>query len=554
MGLIKYENKMPEGQKGNVLILAILMLALGAIIIAPLLAFAASGLKQGTIIEERTIQLYVADGGMEQAVFWINNPDSITVAELPTDVGDSGSLPLATANDIYYKTYVTLFSTDSGTNTYLVTTYAGPDISDNSNPEDVQIGQYTRIDAQVTSGSSYGSPFTNAIVAVNGFTSTTNGGELVKGDVFIINGGMTLPKKEGFSISGDVYCNGDITGKGNITGTDIMVTPGSTVSSGVKHPNADITYGTQTFSLPDEAMMDLRTDMIERTSDVDEVTVGTEWSYSGDLAASGFYSETPSYSVNGNVTFGWQSVIFNCPVYISGNLTFGSGNATFYGPVTVEGTIYMTGSGNITFHDTVTAGNIEKAGSSSPVFYDAVKVENDFTFPTGSGDPVFYSTLYIGGNLSSAAGYVITLSDALYVGEDLILEAGAYIKTAPNSENKYIIVDGDIKMTGGTALGDNEIPLIINLPQPLGTSTTITLDNGANAYAAIYAPYANATLLGNGQLHGAIIANTVTLGDGKGSPGITYNSSLINRDDIPNGGISSGSGPASVETWDISLS
>lgn len=56
-----------RSQHGQVMIIALILIALVSLMIPPLMGFMSSGLKQGTALENRTNQLYIADAGIESA-------------------------------------------------------------------------------------------------------------------------------------------------------------------------------------------------------------------------------------------------------------------------------------------------------------------------------------------------------------------------------------------------------------------------------------------------------------------------------------------------------
>lgn len=58
-------------EKGNVLILVLVLLVLGGLILAPLLGLMSTGLAAGQVYEERTSQLYAADAGVEDTINWL---------------------------------------------------------------------------------------------------------------------------------------------------------------------------------------------------------------------------------------------------------------------------------------------------------------------------------------------------------------------------------------------------------------------------------------------------------------------------------------------------
>jgi hypothetical protein len=67
-------NKLIRCEKGQALIIAMILMLLGSLIIAPMLAYMGSGLKVGKDVhEERMDELYAADAGAEDALWYIQN-------------------------------------------------------------------------------------------------------------------------------------------------------------------------------------------------------------------------------------------------------------------------------------------------------------------------------------------------------------------------------------------------------------------------------------------------------------------------------------------------
>jgi len=84
-------NKSIRDEKGQALILALILLLIGGLIIAPLMGFMSTGLIAGQVFEKKMDGLYAADAGVEDALWKIKNdppatyPDSY---ELPADVNE----------------------------------------------------------------------------------------------------------------------------------------------------------------------------------------------------------------------------------------------------------------------------------------------------------------------------------------------------------------------------------------------------------------------------------------------------------------------------------
>ena len=64
-------NKLRRIEKGQALILVLVLLAVGGVMIAPLLAYMGTGVKTGMVFEEKTHELYAADAGVEDALWQI---------------------------------------------------------------------------------------------------------------------------------------------------------------------------------------------------------------------------------------------------------------------------------------------------------------------------------------------------------------------------------------------------------------------------------------------------------------------------------------------------
>jgi hypothetical protein len=65
--------KMRKNEKGQALVLVLILLLVGSLIIAPLLAFMGTGLKAGTTHEQKMDELYAADAGINDGMWQIKN-------------------------------------------------------------------------------------------------------------------------------------------------------------------------------------------------------------------------------------------------------------------------------------------------------------------------------------------------------------------------------------------------------------------------------------------------------------------------------------------------
>jgi hypothetical protein len=93
-----------KNEKGLALIYALLALALGAVITVPLLSLMNTGLVAARVNEDKTLELYAADAGIDDAIWKLNNCKLVLGAGTPFDyyyihpdtgleVNESGYLP-----------------------------------------------------------------------------------------------------------------------------------------------------------------------------------------------------------------------------------------------------------------------------------------------------------------------------------------------------------------------------------------------------------------------------------------------------------------------------
>jgi hypothetical protein len=141
-------------EKGQTLILVLILLAVGALIIAPLLNYMGTGLISGEVYDKKTDELYAADAGAEDAVWKIQNQ----VDEVYYLYCGQGNHTLSyNITDVNGKSVaVTIAYVDS--KTYRVESTATGD------------GSGTEIDAYITGKSRYGdfSGMLNHVVTTQG--------------------------------------------------------------------------------------------------------------------------------------------------------------------------------------------------------------------------------------------------------------------------------------------------------------------------------------------------------------------------------------------------
>jgi hypothetical protein len=86
-----------EGEGGQALILALILLLVGGLITAPLVAFAGNGVLNGEVYQGRTTELYAADAGVEDALWRIQHGE---IALCPGNPTHKYSIPDMNGNSV----------------------------------------------------------------------------------------------------------------------------------------------------------------------------------------------------------------------------------------------------------------------------------------------------------------------------------------------------------------------------------------------------------------------------------------------------------------------
>jgi hypothetical protein len=400
-------------ENGQVLVLVLVVLLVGALLMGALMGLVGTGITTGTVYENRTSSLYAADSGVQDAIWQLNNTTGNAKVPNPNDTNYS-----LTENN--YLVNVSIHLQDS------VPTYR-------------IIATATKTGSLSTTVTAYvqpnnGSPIFNDAINATGNITFNAGNASITGDVFSQSGQIIFPGSGSNTLNGDVYAPGGIPsgGKGTIDGT-VTVNTGSTVSSSVS--NSGVTTGSENFIPPTTKMTKL-----DNQVQSDATIAPTGISIIGPVTLSNLGSSSNPYAYPA-ISDPNQS-----EYYVSGDLNFTNGNyITFNEPVYVTGNVSIAGNPNIVFNDGVYIGGNLNISSNSL--------------------QEFSSTLYVGGNLISNGR--VQADNAEYIGGALTLTNGAYVyesTSAATADNKVIVVDGAISMSGGTSLGNtNQIPLIIDL-------------------------------------------------------------------------------------------
>lgn len=152
-----------NGQKGAALIVLLIVLAVIGLILPPALSLGVSGIKIEKLVESRTTQLYAADVGVQQVLWWLK---TITYSNLPSTTGTFVEFPPADVTTIgNERVFAFLEYVDkvSLTSRFRITSLAGPGVIHdhvlNNQPSD-----YTKIVSYVTTDSGDFSGIMNQVI------------------------------------------------------------------------------------------------------------------------------------------------------------------------------------------------------------------------------------------------------------------------------------------------------------------------------------------------------------------------------------------------------
>ncbi len=97
-------NKLIKNERGQALLIVLVMMLMGGLIITPLLSYMSTGLRAGKVHEEKMAELYAADAGIQDAIHKMLADDP----SLPLIVGENWTYYISNLNDKYVKVEIVL--------------------------------------------------------------------------------------------------------------------------------------------------------------------------------------------------------------------------------------------------------------------------------------------------------------------------------------------------------------------------------------------------------------------------------------------------------------
>ncbi len=508
------------GERGAILPLVLVFLALGLLLLTPALNLGFTSLVSTTTTEAKALELHAADAGVEDALHWLlhaETGDPRYVEDPPGAWERSSPLSL---ND----SEVSVSFVEVGDDVLITSTASSP-------------WGVTTVDAliEVVRGQGGGNIFENALTALGGNVTLGGGSSITSdppedkaGDVFAA-GLLTLNPSA--SVEGTVYAETGITMGWSTSIDGDAYTPGT-----ITQPNnaPDFITGDNNYGAAHQDPKSLTTDELNGiVTGIHDITCFAALA-SGPVTRNGHWTIphypvppsvfTSSEHVSGNMGINTgTSIVFTGSLHVDGNLTINSSGETFTfeGPVVVGGVLTVQ-NGHAVFQDSLwTGGDLALTGSGAATFGGPVRVGRDLKL--GSGGAVsFGSTICVVRDLLTSGSREVQLGGDAHVGRHVTL----------NGSSKFvgghtIVAIGNVTLTGSTRIEDvDDLPFIVS---PTGS---FSVSGSGYASAAVYAPEATVSLTGSAKVYGAIVCDSISI---TGSASIEFPVSLRDRTDFPGG-------------------
>jgi hypothetical protein len=532
MKLLKTMKRKLKDEAGQALAMALIMLVLGGLLVVPTLAFMTTNLTANRIIDEKNLETYAADAGIQYAYWRFLNDVDFNPATDPLEFPPELN-PVNECNVTLDKQYV-------GDFTYRITSVAYDPVADKTTTIEAY---FLANAAQYEAGPS---PFDYAVATLGPDGTLTMG---PKGSSTITCDPPPPPYE------GNVYVTGDI-----VLGSSNKIYGTATLTGNCNIPGNVLGGVEPGDPLERPAWLDTKTtEFIASTAVTVPTCSGT--TYSSWTPAPGTYNG--AYQVTGDMTIsGNGTYTFTGPVCVGGRLSIqnGANFVTFQQPVKVNSYVSLIGNGRVEFQDTLYIGGyLECAGSRSAKFKGQVAVNGgsrtgDYIVNFGGNkydatyDVVFEKTLRATEpNLTCylvrfGSGRTYTFYDVIYTTESIVFDgASSTVNIA-----RAIVADCNINISNGAkalSSGPETMPFYIS------THGGVNLTGDVEAMALVYAPEGQAYVDGSSKLTGALVAKSAWL---KGNVTLKYPVLLRDRDDIhPGQGGEPGESLFSIVSYEI---
>lgn len=509
-----------SAQEGRALALALIVLAVGCLLIPPFLAHISTSLLATEATEEGLKEQYGADAGVENAL-WQLVSGGLEVSE-----GEpAAALPEFTINNKIVNVTVE----NEGDGIYKITS-----IATSADGGSTTIVSYVRIADSNSDDSSAFAAFGYAIGSLDGDIDL-GGSSMVYSDNY--------PELDGnVYATGDVNLSGSAQVYGDATATGTVNTSGSSYIHGERAEGADPLVGPDV----DTQAYKAEAQDVECAVCGDYTYTGINWDPDPGVYEDPVHAKN-NMTINGNGTWTFKETVCagvdtNKDLDISGSV-----EVTFEGPVKVGGELKVNSSDTVIFKSTVCVGQDLKISSSGNVIFEGpVYIEEGDNNISGSNLLEFGGTVYVQGDLKATGSRDIPLGGTVYVCGDIDM-SGSGIRGGST-----VIAEGQIDLTGSAKLASEDIPFVIALHTSTGDSpadAAVKFSGSGWTSAIVYAPNGHIRLTGSNKVRGALVGKSVDI---VGSVEIEYPIELGDREHWPDvvGGDEEG-GELGILTYNI---
>ncbi|HEX7363603.1 MAG TPA: hypothetical protein VF366_00320 [Dehalococcoidia bacterium] len=491
-----------KSEAGQVLPVALVLLALGAFLVVPVVSLMTTNLNANRQVDQASLEQYAADAGVED-VMWHVRWESGFALPLAGQTHNFANIPA-----INGTTVTTSLSLPAAGQPYLITSTA-------TSPDGHRTTILCTLD--ITGSSDLWD-----------FALASLGGDIV------LTGNSDVDADE--VDNGNIYSNGDISVSGN---ADVHG-DASAVGDITTSANGDISGSEVEGASP---LFPVLIDTNAYKSQAQNIGCETITCTGGSCPSNWCQTfGSPISCGSGTQTISGCSPIFNASLCIAGDLTIQSNSAgpTFNQPVTITGTLRIqpnnSSSVPVTFNNTLCVGGSIIISSNCPHVYfnGPVYVGGDIN-QSGNTGMAFGSTCFVGGSFIISGNTDIPLGDTLYVVGSISITGNADLLGGTH----IFAETGNIQLAGNSELNAADLPFI------MAVTGNVSLTGNNTCSAVIYAPEGSITLGGNSHLIGCAVGESVI---GSGNSTVEYLMDLRDRSDLPGRGES---GPGTGITTDI---
>ena len=508
---------------GQALPLALVVLAAGSLLVGPFLTHVSTGLLSSRIYGQAIVQDYSADAGVEYAIRRLQNGQ--------TDV------PEFTVNDDTVKVTIE----DQGAQTYRITSTATSDD-----------GSSTTIVSLVVLGTTGGtSMFSYAALSLAGDIRLDQDSRVYSDSYPGLDAGIYA--------HGNIDLNNSSVLDGDATATGTIDVASGASAGGTQTPEANPLPGLDEQQAQMDALVAGWKAQAENHGCGDLTCVpytytGSNWQPSpGTYADAQHAKKNMTISGSGGDTWTFQGTVC-AGVDTNKSLTISDGNPSlvFEGPVKVGKNLDISwNSGeniSVTFRGGVCVGNSLRISSNAVVTFEGpVYVGADLTISGWSNTVTFEDSVYVGDDLIITEDKVVQLGSTVYVANRITLNSDG--EAAQIRGGQHIVAGNDIDLEGRDSGVNPDVVDAAGIPFLVSTAGDITLDEGNETTAIVYAPN-GAILIGgyDSRLYGSAVGQSVRISDW-GPNEIEYALGLTERTDLPGAG---GGGEVTVVilTWE----